>query len=112
MIVLIKEGRTRFTRLLHIGTSSSYLSVDALKAAIVEAKKSLDPTRYEQAVALLKEAAPQDSDAQPDMLWIEQTRQANKVNTDRMELELKGYKNNLIKESIRVRTLHTFLDFG
>ena len=27
----------------------------------------------------------------------------SKAETDRLELELKGYKNNLIKESIRVR---------
>ena len=100
--MLIETGRTRFSRLIHIGTSSSYLSFDALKAATSEAKSSHDPTRYEQAVTLLGEAAPEDLDAVPDMSWIEKTRHTNKVNTDKMELELKGYKNNLIKESIRV----------
>ena len=50
----------------------------------------------------LAEAAPTDGDAAPDVEWVERTRKRVKVETDKMETELKGYKNNLIKESIRV----------
>ena len=95
-------GRTRFERLLLIGTSSSYLYLEALKAAIAEAKQGTDVQRYENAVSYLREIAPNDLDATPDLEWIGRTRKQVKGATDKMELELKGYKNNLIKESIRV----------
>jgi COP9 signalosome complex subunit 1 len=36
------------------------------------------------------------------MNWMEATTKQVKAETDRLEFELKGYKNNLIKESIRV----------
>ena len=95
-------GRTRFERLLLIGTSSSYLYLEALKAAIAEAKQGIDVQRYENAVSYLREIAPDDSDTMPDLDWIDRMKKQVKGGTDKMELELKGYKNNLIKESIRV----------
>ena len=95
-------GRTRFDRLLLIGTSSSYFYLEALKAAIAEAKQGSDVGRYEYAVSCLREIAPNDPDASPDVAWIESTKAQVKRNTDTLELELKTYKNNLIKESIRV----------
>ena len=54
------------------------------------------------AVMYLREIAPSDADAKPDLDWIDRTKKQVKSATDKMELELKGYKNNLIKESIRV----------
>ena len=101
-------GRTRFDRLLLIGTSSSYLYLEALKAAIAEAKQGSDVVRYEYAVSCLREIAPSDADASPDVAWIESTKAQVKRNTDTLELELKTYKNNLIKESIRVCGLLAF----
>ena len=95
-------GRTRFERLLLIGTSSSYLYLEALKAAVAEAKQGTDVQRYENAVSYLRELAPNDPDATPDLDWIDRMKKQVKSATDKMELELKGYKNNLIKESIRV----------
>lgn len=95
-------GRTRFDRLHLIGTCSSYLSTEALKAAIAEAKSSKDVLRYERAVAALAEVAPKEGEAIPDTEWVDRTNKIVKAETDRLEHELKGYKNNLIKESIRV----------
>ena len=54
-------------------------------------------------MSVFVEVAPDDPDAVLDRMWMEKTRKKVKIETDRMELELKGYKNNLIKESIRVR---------
>ena len=88
-----------------IGISSRYLYAEALKAAIAEAKQGKDVTRYEQAIKTLAEVSPGDLDATPDITWIERMKKGVKVETDKMEMELKGYKNNLIKESIRVRNL-------
>ena len=100
--LIASTGRTRFERLLLIGTSSPYLYLEALKAAIAEAKEGTDVQRYENAVSYLREIAPGDADATPDLDWIDRMKKQVKGATDKMELELKGYKNNLIKESIRV----------
>ncbi len=50
----------------------------------------------------LREIAPNDPDAILDVAWVGTTKAQVKKNTDTLELELKTYKNNLIKESIRV----------
>ena len=50
----------------------------------------------------LHQLVPDDPDATPDLAWIDRTIKQVKTETDRLEQELKGYKNNLIKESIRV----------
>ncbi|KKK13951.1 COP9 signalosome complex subunit 1 [Aspergillus ochraceoroseus] len=95
-------GRTRFNRLFLIGTCSTYLSVEALKAAVAEAKSGKDVSRYERAVQALAEAAPNEAEAAIDMDWAERLHKVVKTETDRLEHELRGYKNNLIKESIRM----------
>lgn len=86
-----------------IGTSSVYLCVEALKAAIVEAKAGKDVARYHAAVKALNEIAPGDADAVLDMAWVDKLVRQVQAETDRLEAELKGYKTNMIKESIRVR---------
>jgi COP9 signalosome complex subunit 1 len=89
-------------RLALIANTSSYLAVDALRIAIKESKLGHDVGLYCALCAALRQIAPSDPLAQLDKDWIgAQTRQI-KVETDRLEAELKGYKNNLIKESIRV----------
>lgn len=98
-------GRTRYNRLYLIGTCSTYLSVEALKAAISEAKSGKDVSRYESAVQALAEVAPNEPEAKRDGEWVDRMQKMVKAETDRLEHELRGYKNNLIKESIRVRRL-------
>jgi hypothetical protein len=41
-------------------------------------------------------------EVQADSAWMEKKDKQNRAETTRLEHELKGYKNNLIKESIRV----------
>ncbi|KAJ6009849.1 hypothetical protein N7522_004865 [Penicillium canescens] len=96
------SGRTRYDRLYLIGTCSTVLSIDALKAAIAEAKSSKDVSRYEKAVRALAEVAPTDPSASLDNAWIQSTQRYVRTQTERLEHELRGYKNNLIKESIRM----------
>ncbi|RAL13575.1 COP9 signalosome complex subunit 1 [Aspergillus homomorphus CBS 101889] len=95
-------GRTRYNRLYVIGTCSTHLAVDALKAAVAEAKGGKDVTRYERAVRAFAEVVPNDPEATLDMHWVDHMQKVVKAETDRLEHELKGYKNNLIKESIRM----------
>lgn len=105
-------GRTRYDRLYLIGTCSPLLSTDALKAAIAEARTSKDVSRYERAVRALAEVAPNDPDASLDPAWVQETNRYVHTQTERLEHELRGYKNNLIKESIRVRGENIVLEYA
>lgn len=67
-----------------------------------EAKKGKDVSRYVDAVERLRLLAPNDADAEIDTVWVETTTKEVTASTEKIELELRGYKNNLIKESIRV----------
>ncbi|KAK3295913.1 26S proteasome subunit RPN7-domain-containing protein [Chaetomium fimeti] len=96
------RGRARFDRLFLIGRSSVPLCVDALKLAIAEAKRGKDTHRYREAVECLRVAAPSEPEAVFDQKWLEAQDAENKTETNRLLKELKGYKNNLIKESIRM----------
>lgn len=57
---------------------------------------------YEKAVRALAEVAPGDPDASLDTAWLQNVQRNAGTQSDRLEHELRGYKNNLIKESIRV----------
>ena len=86
--------------------SSTVLAAEALKAAVMEAKAGNDVQRYKDAVAALRpHLAPGDPEGIVDLAWIERKEKQNKTESNRLEAELKGYKNNLIKESIRVRPI-------
>lgn len=37
-----------------------------------------------------------------DQAWASETERANKSEVEKLEMELRGYQNNMIKESIRV----------
>ena len=50
----------------------------------------------------LEKLSPNDPLAMLDTDWMESKAKKVKVQTDQLEHELKTYKNNLIKESIRV----------
>ena len=78
------------------------LCIDALKAAVAEAKRGRDTQRYREAVECLRLAGPSEPEAEFDQTWLEATEKSNRTETQRLITELKGYKNNLIKESIRV----------
>lgn len=88
-----------------IGTTSTALAFEALKLATVEAKQGKDIKRYLEAHSALYQIAPEDPDATRDQAWVDSTDRQNQAETARLEAELKGYKNNLIKESIRVSIL-------
>ncbi|EPS31376.1 hypothetical protein PDE_06331 [Penicillium oxalicum 114-2] len=95
-------GRTRFDRLYLIGTSSTALSTEALKLAVAEAKSGKDVARYEKAVRALSEVSPTESEATLDAAWVQRVQRQVQAQSERLEQELRGYKNNLIKESIRM----------
>jgi COP9 signalosome complex subunit 1 len=103
----IFPGYTRIDRLHHIGSHSPYLALDAYRLAITEAKKGKNVNLYLQLVEELSGIAPQDPAALTDTTWAEKKAQETHREQSRLEHELKSYKNNLIKESIRVRLCYT-----
>jgi len=107
----VMTGRTRLERLILIGTCSSYLGVEALKIAIREAKRGKDVRKYLETQTHLETIGPVEPEATRDVTWMDKTERQNQAETQRLEAELKGYKNNLIKESIRVcyRSLQTLM---
>ncbi|KAF7879175.1 hypothetical protein EAF04_000373 [Stromatinia cepivora] len=96
------KGRTRLERLYLIGVTSTFLGVEALKILIKEAKQGKDVTIYMDAWAALSKMAPNEPEAFRDDQWIDATNKSNAAEAARLEAQLKGYKNNLIKESTRM----------
>lgn len=104
------SGPLRLNRLVAIAKSDSHLAPDALRLAIRQAKTSLNTDEYLELTKTLKAIAPNDPLADVDLDWIPSTQRKAKLETDRLESELKQYKNNLIKESIRVRENQSITD--
>lgn len=104
---LCGPGLARLNRLQCIGGSSPHIGLDALRLAINETKQSRNIEKYTELIAVAKSVAPADPLASQDQEWLDSRTRQVKAETDRLEHELKGYKNNLIKESIRVRTTYT-----
>lgn len=96
---------TRIARLKHIAQVCPSLSLEALHLAIPASKNAKDPALYLSLASLLRNIDPNDSLASPDLDWVDKANKMNEQEADRLEHELRGYKNNLIKESIRVRIL-------
>ncbi|KAL0264633.1 hypothetical protein SLS55_000583 [Diplodia seriata] len=96
------QGRTRLERLHLIGTTSTYLCVDALHAAIAEAKQGKDVNFYTLVTDKLHQIDPNDPLGVPDVQWCERKTKEVKSELESLEQQLKQYKNNLIKESIRM----------
>lgn len=68
-------------------------------------RKSNDVARYKSAASILQKIAPSDPDARVDDEWADRTSRKVQAETDKLEAALKSYKHNLIKESIRVRSV-------
>ncbi|KAL5114477.1 hypothetical protein ACEQ8H_007620 [Pleosporales sp. CAS-2024a] len=108
-------GFTRLSRLHHIGSHSPYFALDAYRLAIAEAKKTKNVPLYTALVEDFGNIAPQDPAALLDATWVERRTRETQQEQDRLEHELKSYKNNLIKESIRMGNEdlgHFHLDTG
>lgn len=66
-----------------------------------EAKRGNDIRRYLEAQGHLETIGPDEKEAVRDQQWVDITDKRNSTETARLEQQLKGYKNNLVKESIR-----------
>lgn len=86
-----------------IAVCSTVLREEAAKLAIREAKKGSDVQFFYDALGLLQQLPSLKGLEQlADSSWAKEQGKKNASDTHKLENELKGYKNNLIKESIRV----------
>lgn len=71
--------------------------------AVAEAKRNPDVHNYHDALELLQSiTGSNDGKESEDNIWVAQQEKKNSAESKRLENELKQYKNNLIRESIRV----------
>jgi len=95
------SDRRRIERLLFVARNCASLRQQAYSAALETIKSSsLDYKLYADVVAECKEVAAVS--LSPDQTWISSTKAKQESGWDKLEVELKNYQNNLIKESIRV----------
>ncbi|KAK4702667.1 COP9 signalosome complex subunit 1, partial [Phenoliferia sp. Uapishka_3] len=125
------SGRTKVTRLNHIANSSPSLAGPALTLTLASIKAdTLDTTLYESTFSSYRQCvnsiatgenkdplavawhqSVKGKEVPIDRVWLEKTRREAQSGIDKLEVELKGYTTNLIKESIRMghRDLARFL---
>lgn len=104
------SGRTAFDRLVHIISTCPTLAPQALKLAFAQIEELRDPTLYQttmniyDAVADLPEVQlpPSSELCSVNTVWCEEVTKKNQVERTKLEVELKTYSNNMIKESIRM----------
>ncbi|KAJ3360360.1 cop9 signalosome complex subunit [Allomyces javanicus] len=99
------QGRNRIDRLIFIGERCPLLAVDAFRLALGLIKaETMDMIKYKKTLFFLNEALTHRGlpNEDTDTDWMDATQRAVRVQTDKLESELKTYKNNSIKESIRM----------
>ncbi|KAG2040446.1 26S proteasome subunit RPN7-domain-containing protein [Suillus americanus] len=103
------SGRTAFDRLVHIISTCPTLAPQALKLAFAQIEVLRDPTLYQtamnayDAVADLPEVQlPPSEFCSVNTVWCEEVTKKNQAERTKLEVELKTYSNNMIKESIRM----------
>ncbi|KND02949.1 uncharacterized protein SPPG_02028 [Spizellomyces punctatus DAOM BR117] len=97
-------GHTRVERLIFIAEHSPPLAIDAYKIALNDLKNTMDYTRYTVVHQKLNDLLlGRGLPTIPlDQTWVDNTKKAQRAKTEKLERELKDYKSNLIKESIRM----------
>jgi COP9 signalosome complex subunit 1 len=72
--------------------------------------ETLDTTKYTQVLYRLNELLVESKQniEDTDTEWMETSQRKARIQGDKLESELKVYRNNSIKESIRVRKLIAF----
>ncbi|KAF2858961.1 hypothetical protein K470DRAFT_259345 [Piedraia hortae CBS 480.64] len=88
-------------RLCRVALHCPQLRQQALKMALATALSGRDPQLYQRVTGLASELGCEDI-SQVDTEWIAQTTSNNVREIGRKESELRGYKNNLIRESVRM----------
>jgi COP9 signalosome complex subunit 1 len=105
------QGRTAVDRLIHIIAACPSVALQAFHLAVEHIHQLRDPSLYHAALSAYEsvqvatgDTLPPPSDVAPlDPKWIEEVIAKNQAERTKLDVELKTYSNNMIKESIRVR---------
>lgn len=103
-------GRTALERLCHIITHCPGLAIDAYSLTIKLVQETRDTTLYDSIQAAYERIStttgvdlpPAQDIAAVNASWLNDTKTNNKKEKSKLELELRTYTNNMIKESIRM----------
>ncbi|KAF2485886.1 hypothetical protein BDY17DRAFT_309174 [Neohortaea acidophila] len=95
------EGPLLPLRLAHVATHCPPLSQQSLDLAITAAKRGKDVLLYNRLYEIAEKLGVSGLE-QKDEEWMQRQEEGNKRELARLEGELRGYKNNLIRESIRM----------
>lgn len=107
-------GRTAVDRLAHIISLSPSIAPQAFALAAQHIQQGRDPGLYTNIIFAYEATSqsaqasgatlPQWQEIAPlDQKWVDETNSRNQAERSKLEVELKTYSNNMIKESIRVR---------
>ncbi|KAJ2921868.1 hypothetical protein H1R20_g15224, partial [Candolleomyces eurysporus] len=110
-------GRTAIERLIHIVVTCPTIAAEAYQLCVQHIHQSRDPglyqnllSAYEQAQAYNQSQVGEGATVLPDPMeiaqldtrWMDETLAKNAADRGKLEVELKTYTNNMIKESIRM----------
>jgi len=107
---LLCSGRTSVDCLIHIIATCPSIAPWAFQLALKQIEELRDLSLYTSAISTYEQLPtiidiplPAASDVvQLDPKWIEETARKNSMEKMKLEVELKTYANNMIKESQRV----------
>lgn len=91
-------------RLLFIASASPALAPQALSKAIDYAVQGQDIQLYHHAFATYNSLVGSQNARPLDQEWLDKTAAKAQADKEKLEVELKMYTGNMIKESVRVRT--------
>ncbi|KAF8801237.1 PCI-domain-containing protein [Phlegmacium glaucopus] len=103
-------GRTSIERLIHIMLHCPSIAPEAFQLCVQHIHQSRDPSLYQNLLAAYEQLANNTELNLPNMMelaeldvkWADETIAKNQADRIKLEVELKTYSNNMIKESIRM----------
>ncbi|KAJ7028669.1 26S proteasome subunit RPN7-domain-containing protein [Mycena alexandri] len=103
-------GRTAIDRLIHIISTCPTLAPEAFQLAVQHIHQSRDPSLYQQVMSAYDHVSSASDAPLPtgmdlasiDTKWADEMMAKNQAERSKLEVELKTYSNNMIKESIRM----------
>ena len=106
----LKTGRTSIERLIHIMVHCPSIAPESFQLCVQHIHQSRDPSLYQNLLAAYEQLISNTDLNLPNMMelaeldvkWADETLAKNQADRAKLEVELKTYTNNMIKESIRV----------
>ena len=107
---IIRKGRTSIERLIQIMMYCPSIAPEAFQLCVQHIHQSRDPSLYQNLLAAYEQLTNNTELSLPNMMdlaeldvkWADETMAKNQADRVKLEVELKTYTNNMIKESIRV----------